>query len=661
MMTINELEEDSGRGVGIWDAGDELRDYVYNLSEAYMRIGDEQRAGIVTSADVEERKKKIQKDFKTAIGWDFEGMDTPKARITGVVSKKEFSIEKILYCSRDGVWVSSLLYLPAHSKGPCPAVLFVCGHDPDGKNSSRYQNVCMQLLSYGFVVFAIDSYGQGERSSYYEPQYGRELIGRCTREHDYAGFQCMMTGESTAKYLLHDAVRALDYLVTRPEVDRDKIGVTGNSGGGTLTMMLMMTEKRLAAAACGTFVTSRRSYLRSGQAQDNEQVWPGMTKKGFDHEDGLLCMAPKPVLILSVQHDFFPPQGTLDTFHNCQRYWELYGKRENIELFVDDSMHDYTIRMADRAGSFFKTALYGNREVGRVCDPRAYDLSREDLHATRSGYVRIDEKSKGIFEENLQQYDKCEQKRDQIPSGIRKADAVAYLNHAIFDNRTECPFYLRKTQKTKTVLDICCDSYLWKTQEHMVNHGFLFYKPVPEPVGLPVTIALWDQGTLQLKAHFDIIRKYCDMRRAVLVLDIRGTGRVAQREWGGYAKRGEFYSATYKLNADLLWLDDSCMALGIYDLIKAIAVVKEIPMLDGSRVDVYTYGRYNAYAEIAALMDPHITSVQEDAPLESYKKLITSRYYDPYDIASFVMPKLLHYCDLDELKKWRMENESSNQ
>ena len=101
-------------------------------------------------------------------------------------------------------------------------------------------------------------------------------------------------------------MRGFDYLCTRPEVDPKKIGITGNSGGGTQSSMAMLWDRRYAAAAPATFIMTREEYLYVGGGQDSEQIWPGFTSNGYDHDDILFAMAPKPVLVLAVDYDFFP-------------------------------------------------------------------------------------------------------------------------------------------------------------------------------------------------------------------------------------------------------------------------------------------------------------------------------------------------------------------
>ena len=98
---------------------------------------------------------------------------------------------------------------------------------------------------------------------------------------------------------------------------------------------------------------SRDSYQRTGQAQDAEQIWPGFTAGGFDHEDILLALAPKPVQVLAVTWDFFPIEGTRRTVERARRVWGLSGRGNDLRLTEDDSIHAYTPKLARTAAEFF--------------------------------------------------------------------------------------------------------------------------------------------------------------------------------------------------------------------------------------------------------------------------------------------------------------------
>ncbi|MDO8685292.1 MAG: prolyl oligopeptidase family serine peptidase, partial [Clostridiales bacterium] len=311
-MNIQELERVSPSDY-FYNVKDQLKRFVYNRSSEAFDVGDAARDAIKSTGEIETRQTYMRAKFIKAIG-GLPSSDSPlNPKLVGTVDCDGFRIEKIIYESRTKTFVTANLYIPDGISSPIGAVLFLCGHSEQAKHTGEYQIVCQYLVRSGLVVLAQDPVGQGERLSYYEKNLGTTTFNWGTGEHDYAGSQCWPLGDGLARYFVHDAMRGIDYLRTRPEVEPDRIGVTGNSGGGTQTSLMMIFDPRIAAAAPATFIMNRRTYMYTDGAQDAEQVWSGMTALGFDHEDILMAMIPKPVLVLAVKSDFFPIEGTRST------------------------------------------------------------------------------------------------------------------------------------------------------------------------------------------------------------------------------------------------------------------------------------------------------------------------------------------------------------
>ncbi len=316
-----------------YDVGDQLKLHIYNRSERAFAAGDAARDAIRTRAQLEKRKRHIRKFFIDCLGGLPATGGELRARTVGVIEADGFKIEKVIFESRPRHFVTTNLYLPNGLTKPRAALLLLCGHAEQAKQYPVYQGICQRFARAGFVVLALDPIGQGERLSYYEPTKGAPTVRSCTGEHDYAGIQCQPLGDAIGRYFLHDAMCGVDYLQSRREVDGRRIAVTGGSGGGTQTCMLMMADPRIAAAAPCCFLMNRSTYLWEGGAQDAEQIWPGFTAAGFDHEDFLLAMAPKPACVLAAKSDFFPIEGTRRTVARCQRFWKLYGRESDLVLF----------------------------------------------------------------------------------------------------------------------------------------------------------------------------------------------------------------------------------------------------------------------------------------------------------------------------------------
>jgi hypothetical protein len=153
---------------------------------------------------------------------------------------------------------------------------------------------CLDLALHGLVVLAIDPWGQGERFQYAAPGHQGTLVPGGTFEHSYTGLQCFLTGSTVARYFAWDSVRGVDVLAALPEVDPARIGVTGNSGGGAQTTLLMMADARLAAAMPCTFISSVLSIYDTGQVLDGEMSAAAPLGLGLDHADLLANFAPQP-------------------------------------------------------------------------------------------------------------------------------------------------------------------------------------------------------------------------------------------------------------------------------------------------------------------------------------------------------------------------------
>jgi dipeptidyl aminopeptidase/acylaminoacyl peptidase len=241
-------------------ARDQLQRHVYRRSEEAFIKGDQDRDAIRTVQELRKRQAWIRRQFIASIGGLPESHCPLKSQVTGVHQDQGFSIQKVIFQSRLRHYVTANLYLPDGLAKPTGAVQFLCGHAAEGKAYPNYQTVCRALASAGLIVLAQDPIGQGERWSYYDPALKATTVPILTIEHDYVGAQCLALGDSLARYFLHDAMRGIDYLLTRPEVDPQRIGVTGNSGGGTQTAMMMLADPRISAAAPGTFLMNRHAY-----------------------------------------------------------------------------------------------------------------------------------------------------------------------------------------------------------------------------------------------------------------------------------------------------------------------------------------------------------------------------------------------------------------
>jgi cephalosporin-C deacetylase-like acetyl esterase len=629
------------------DVKDQLKQHVYNRSEIAFTKGDADRDAIKSTQSLLARQKAMRKAFIQKIG-GLPSFDTPlNPKIVGTIQQDGFRIEKVIFESRPKVFVTANLYIPNGITKRQGAVLFVCGHHQQAKHVDEYQIVCRYLVKAGLVVLAQDPIGQGERFSYHEKSINATTIRWGTLEHDFVGSQTLMVGDSLAKYFVHDAMRGIDYLISRQEVDPKQIGVTGNSGGGTQTSLVMCCDPRIAAAAPTTFIMNRQTYMHGGGAQDAEQIWPGMTALGFDHEDILLLACPKPVRVLAVTYDFFPIEGTRLTVNRCKRIWKLFGKPDCLDLVEDVHVHNYTRKLAKASAEFFSEHLLGRKVTPK--DDEITNIEPSKLWCTASGQVRGEiPGAKSAFENNLERVNDLEKIRKSLSSEARRKNAVSWLKSKVFNSRKPVDHNLRVTY-TMHHEGLSLETAFWWSQKEIINAGVMFKEFNGKDKPLPVTIAIWDDGTNALQSKMNWIRKVCRSGRAVLVLDVTGLGCLEPNPLNVMPVK-EFYGVIHTLNDDLIWLDDSICAMRVFDVLRAVELIKLWPGVKSDDIRLYGDGKSSVYPQLAGLLDSKIKKIElgPDA-LRSYSEWVKDRQYDAYNIRSIVLPGMLNSFDLPEI------------
>ena len=642
-MNLSSLEKHAALR-GYWDVGDQLKQHIYGRAHAAFIRGDAARDAIRSPAALAARQRMIQRAFLRGIGGLPPRGGRVPARTTGCVRGKGFRIEKILFASRPRTYVTANLYLPRELDGPRGAVLFLCGHHREAKHHPEYQRVCQMLAQAGLVVFAQDPIGQGERLSYLDAASKRAGVDWGTCEHEHAGVQCLPLGDGLARWFLHDAMRGLDYLSARPEVDPRRIGVTGNSGGGTQTSMMMLADRRIAAAAPATFLMNRERFMRTGIAQDAEQIWTGFTAAGLDHEDILLAMCPKPVRVLAVKSDFFPIEGTRRTVERCRRLWKMRGRSADLDLVEDDSVHRYTPRLAEAAAEFFARHLLGKRRVSGL---RPAPFRGATLWCTRAGQVKKE------FSDARVVHDENRDRLRKILAGPRpaRARALAWLRRRVHAGRTRCALQPRFISRNAKGLIEVVEAFWW-SQPDLFGHGYLLRSAKKRAGRRPVCLAIWDGGTARLRAHAAWLRAQCRRGRAVLVLNVSGIGALAPNALSPRPLAAAF-GTFHKLSNELQWLGDDLAALRAYDVTRAMDLIAEWPGLDPRRITLYGEGRQGLYALLAGAVDPRPREVRTVGGLGSYAAFVRARLYDATDIHSALIHGILRWCDLPDLARWR--------
>lgn len=633
---------------------EQLKDFIYREQEHMFIYADIKREMLKTPEQLSQYRSQMREAFLEAIGGKIETDAPLNPQITNRLDMGDYTIEAVIFQSRPRTYVTGSLYIPKGISLPGPAVLFVCGHSPEGWMDEDYQRVCYTLVKAGLIVFAIDPLGQGERSNFYDPESNAYLIKRTTPDHDACGIPAVAAGCYLQRYFLCDEMRAVDYLLTRPEIDPARIGVTGNSGGGTQTTALMTCDDRIAAAAPGTFVTSRREYMYQGQAQDSEQIWQGIAEKGFDHGEPFLIFAPRPAAILAVTCDFFPIEGTLKTFHLAQRAYELLGKRENVRLYEDNYTHSYTPRLAVCAAEFFSQVFLGKKVT--VDNSSFEPLPPEKLYAVPTGNLIGGIRDSRSTVEEIREYAVAlREKRLSLPEGERRRRAKEWLSGKVMKNRRKTdllPRIFPKSACTQVEGYMGTSISFW-TQNRLFAYGVMIKPEAWDGrTDFPTVLAVWEDGTKAIAAHEPWIRAQCEAGRQVFVLDVPGVGAIEQRNMVLNASYKGSCGTLYTLACNLMYMGDSMAAMRCYDVLRAIEMLNSSLGVAEKDITLYCEGPSGVYGIMAAFLNENVQVQYGEGLLESVEGEYLGEKLFCYDnTLALLVPGMLEYFDYGELRR----------
>ncbi len=391
-----------------WPPGPRITPFLqYQAEQAWREDDDRLRAwdAIHNEKELLKTQDELRRKLLQMIG----GLPTAKtdlqARVTGRIQMEGFSVEKLIFQSLPGVYVTALVYVPDDHSKKHPAVLVPAGHAADGK--FHYQSLSQRLAGRGYVVISWDPVGQGERSQFWDSPAGKSRYNLICGEHAAMGNLAYLAGANLARWEIWDGIRAVDYLLTRPEVDSERISITGTSGGGFQATLIAALDGRIKVAVPSCYISAlpMRMYNRifADPDSDPEQDLFGMISNGLDHPGLLLMMYPRPVMVAAAVLDFFPIEGTRKTVREVRRLYERFDRGERIALVEGYHAHQFSAENQEAALDFLDRF---NQMPVRHGLPPVKELADKDLLCTRTGQVALDYRdAKSLMEVIREFYD----------------------------------------------------------------------------------------------------------------------------------------------------------------------------------------------------------------------------------------------------------------
>jgi dienelactone hydrolase len=337
---------------------------------------------VKTSADFEKLRPGLHQQYMDMLGlWPVPEKTPLNAKVTGTYEDAGVRVEKLQFQSRPGLYVTANLYLPNPAKGPYPAILYSIGHYRGGRDGHKTQvsDQGLWFASHGYVALLYDTIELGEVNCTHHGTYSEKRWWWHSNGFTPAGVECW------------NAIRAIDYLQSRPEVDKDRIGATGISGGGAATFWISAADDRVKASAPVSGMADLTWYIGEDGVNGhcdcmflyNNYRWNWTTIAG------LIC--PRPLLFTNSDADtIFPMPANERVINRLERLYSKFGESDKVDAMVSVGSHAMRTDLRRAIFEFFNRHLKG--ELKRVEDA--------DMGLGADGKVRIPGPSLRVFAED---------------------------------------------------------------------------------------------------------------------------------------------------------------------------------------------------------------------------------------------------------------------
>jgi len=318
----------------------------------------EKSAGFSSREEWNKNAADIRKALKKSLDFPEPRTSAPEVRVVGSEQGDGFTVDKIFIEGLPGIWGSALLYKPV-SPPPSngyPALLHILGHYGKGKHRPSARILGATMASHGWMVLTVDCLSLGERKT---PK------GRTIENHHFMGFWNVMAGTSPGRIIYGETRRFLEALLYHPSVNKEKLAVTGSSGGGTATIYLAGLDERVKAAAVVAAVSTWEHF--GGFIGGDPEQYPQNLIRIADFSTLLSAIAPRPLLVAGgKKDDLFPAHEGRKSVERASKIYSLLGAKENILFFGDSGPHGYQAPRRQAVYDFLRRKLTPGKE--RIVD-----------------------------------------------------------------------------------------------------------------------------------------------------------------------------------------------------------------------------------------------------------------------------------------------------
>ncbi|RCS54635.1 acetylxylan esterase [Bremerella cremea] len=518
-----------------------------------------------------------------------------QATITGQIERDGIVVENLHFQSSPHLYVTANLYRPAKVEGKLPAILYVCGHGKvkiDGVsygNKSHYQHHGAWFARHGFVCLVVDSLELGEIEGTHKGLYSDQRRWWTNRGYTSAGVEAW------------NCIRSLDYLQSRDEVDGDRLGVTGRSGGGAYSWWVAALDDRIKAAVPVAGVTDLKNHVVDNCVEGHCDCMYWVNT--YQHDYTLLpaLVAPRPLMIGNTDRDgIFPLDGVNRCYFAARDIYELYGKAPNLALTITPGPHKDTQQLRIPAFHWLREHLQG--ESPPITDVALPLFTPQELQVFTK--LPVDEINTTIDETFVavappavvpQSSEQWEQICSELKNRLTTKSFRAWPEAPV-------PLDLKLTGESHKG-DWEVDQYEFNSQEHASLPLFIFQSSAAKK-RTPTRLIVVDQQQWQAYAAFLKAPNQapCPLGKpnadqAVAVLPVRGIGPT---QWNQHPRKDTHIRRRFLL------LGQSLDGMRVWDIRRAAQAATQIGTESSETIDVVATGNLAGLAVYAAIFEPTI-------------------------------------------------------
>jgi cephalosporin-C deacetylase-like acetyl esterase len=549
------------------------------------------------------------------------------AKITGKIDHEKYTIEKLYFESRPHYYVTANLYIPKNRALPLPGVLFTCGHSDNGKDDLLYHQTCLGLVLKGYIVLAIDPMGQGERIEYFNSETKEENVEGAVSQHYYLGRPSFLVNKTFSGLRTWDCIRAVDYLVSRPEVDTAKLGSVGNSGGGQMALLITAVDERIKVCAAGHPGGQMEKNYLPGQNLIDRQIFS--------------LIAPRPVRIIvgDKSGEEAPHRKKIE---DIQLFDEGLGfNKDRAELKLVDGVHDMKLPKREAAYDWLNRWL-GKEEEGKT-EPPLNPEDEKSLWVTKSGLTLLSlggETGQSLNEQQLKNIYRPAKDNNELKKRI--------ANRIQLSTDKSKPDLKVHSVETIAYSAFSIEKLSYESEDGIIIPSLLI-RPKNIKSNSPVYIYASERGKPRLFQDTLTPFQLAENGYIVLAIDVRGVGETNPTA-------SLPLPVKYSTCTPMQWIHD-CLAiqspgfgrtmLGMrtFDVMRGIDFLQTRKELKDKKVIIYGEGIGGLWATLASIYDSRVSGVITDGTLTSYKQLVNNKYYAVPSAYFWGAPGVL--CDFD--------------